>query len=132
MGSALASLIFLVLRVLLGTDHGQHKALLCALFVFVEIALTLGMLQFWTLDCLYILVEGQVRVSRGEEELSICQSPDTLGELAVLGEKPRSADCKALTDVLALRIKKEEFSVLLDERPEMARGLIKVLLKYAG
>lgn len=81
-------------------------------------------------DCLYVVVEGEVQISMEGEEVSICKSPDTLGELSILGERPRSADCVAQSEVVALRLDKSDFWVLLDERPEIAKGVIRMLLKY--
>ena len=83
-------------------------------------------------DCLYVIVEGEVRVAQDGEEVKICQSPDTLGELSILGERPRSADCVAISEVVALRLDKDDFDFLLDDRPEIARGLIQVLLTYVS
>ncbi len=51
-------------------------------------------------DCLYIVVDGKVRISRmvpgmGEECLSILARGEVFGELALIDEQPRSADARA-------------------------------------
>jgi CRP-like cAMP-binding protein len=51
-------------------------------------------------DCLYIVVEGSVRISRmvpgmGEECLSILSRGEVFGELALIDEQPRSADARS-------------------------------------
>jgi HEAT repeat protein len=81
-------------------------------------------------DCLFVIVEGTAKVIMEGAEISTCQTPETLGELSVLAERPRSADCVAETHVVALRLAKSDFWALLDERPEIAKGVIKTLLKY--
>ena len=82
-------------------------------------------------DCLYVIVEGEVQVSKDGEEVTICRSPETFGELSILGERPRSANCQAQTDLVVLQLDKNDFWSLLDDRPKIAKGVIQVLLKYA-
>jgi len=79
-------------------------------------------------DCLYILVDGEVmaRVAEGEEY--IIRSGEVIGERAVLSEQPRSADCTALTDVVALRIDKQDFWKLMNEQPKITIEILKVLV----
>jgi CRP-like cAMP-binding protein len=80
-------------------------------------------------DCLYILVEGEVVADLpggGERRMT---SGQVLGELAVLAQRPRSADCRAVTPVVALRLDKEAFWELLDRRPELAVEVMRVLVE---
>ena len=79
-------------------------------------------------DCLYIIVEGEVTIKVDGEERAIRVKGDILGELAVLSEQPRMADCVALTDVIALRIDKVDFWELMSERSEITIGIMKVLV----
>lgn len=65
------------------------------------------------------------------EQVSTCASLDTLGELAILSDEPRTATCTARTDLVTPRLDKSDFWELMGERPEIAKGVIKVLLKYA-
>jgi CRP-like cAMP-binding protein len=51
-------------------------------------------------DCLYIVVDGAVRISRmvpgmGEECLTILERGEVFGELALVDDQPRSADARA-------------------------------------
>ena len=80
-------------------------------------------------DCLYILVEGDVSVTLADGGGRTLTSREVIGELAVLAERPRSADCRALSDVIALRIDKTAFWQLLDERPDIAIEVMKVLVE---
>ncbi len=80
-------------------------------------------------DCLFIVVEGQVGAEIDGRQVRVSHSREVLGELAVLSEQPRTADCTALSDVVALRIDKKDFWNLLQERPQIAVDVMKVLVQ---
>jgi HEAT repeat protein len=82
-------------------------------------------------DCLYVIVDGQAEVSREGKTLATLGPREVIGELAVLSDKPRTADCVAKSPVLALKIGKQEFWGLLDERPEIATAVLRhVVQRY--
>lgn len=80
-------------------------------------------------DCLYIIVEGEVVVELEGGTKRTLSSREVFGELAVLAEQPRSADCSARTRVVALRIDKADFWQLLNERPQITIEVMKVLVE---
>ena len=73
---------------------------------------------------LYAIVEGRVRVHRGERTVVELGPPDTVGELAVLDPAPRTASVTALEPTLALRVDQTVLDELLIEWPELAHGVI--------
>ena len=79
-------------------------------------------------DCLYILVAGEVRISVNAEREYSAHSREVIGERSVLTEQPRSADCTALTDVVALRIDKKDFWTLMEEQPQITIEVLKVIV----
>ena len=79
-------------------------------------------------DCLYILVAGEVVALRDDEEY-IIRSREVIGERSVLTEQPRSADCTALSDVVALRIDKKDFWKLMEEQPKITIEILKVVVE---
>jgi len=79
-------------------------------------------------DCLYILVAGRVHIKRDAEHQDTAQSREVIGEISVLTEQPRSADCTALTDVVALRIDKKDFWTLMEEQPQITIEVLKVIV----
>ena len=79
-------------------------------------------------DCLYIIVSGQVAIKIDGEQKAVLKARDIIGEMAVLSSQPRTADCTALTDIIALKIDKADFWKLMSELPEIAIGVMKVLV----
>jgi len=79
-------------------------------------------------DCLYVVVDGEASVeARGVGQIAVHGPRSVLGEMAILSGRPRSADCTAITDIIALRVDRNDFLDLLAERPPLALGVIKVL-----
>ena len=79
-------------------------------------------------DCLYIIVEGEVIASMEGGIERVSSSREVIGELAVLAEQPRSADCSARTRVVALRIDKAAFWRLLNAQPQITIEVMKVVV----
>jgi NTE family protein len=82
-------------------------------------------------DSLYVVLTGRLEVviENGPEVkvIRILGHGDSVGELALLTESPRSASARARRDSELLRVAREHFARLLDERPEFAAGLTRVL-----
>lgn len=78
-------------------------------------------------NCLYIIFKGQVRVHMGDQTLALLKENDFFGELSLLDTETRSASVTAVTDTLLLRLDQEPFYELMENRMEVARGVIKTL-----
>jgi CRP-like cAMP-binding protein len=78
-------------------------------------------------QCMYIIYEGEVRIHAGSTELARLGNRDFFGELALLDPEPRSASATTLADTFLLRIDQQAFFELIDERPEVGKGILKVL-----
>ena len=78
-------------------------------------------------DCMYIIEEGNIRIHKGDTTLAILKEKEVFGELSLLDADTRSASATADTDCVLFRIEQEPFYELLDERPEVAKGFIKIL-----
>lgn len=78
-------------------------------------------------NCMYIIVDGSMRVhSQGQTIISL-EAGTTVGELAILDPEPRTASVTASEDSFLFRIDKEPFDEVLAERPEIALGVIRTL-----
>ena len=80
-------------------------------------------------DSMYILVSGEMEVRADGGGLDALGPRDVFGEMALLDAEPRLASITALEDTLLLRLDQEPFYELMDERIEVARGIIRVLLQ---
>ena len=78
-------------------------------------------------DCMYIVVSGQVRVHDGEQTINLLNEGDIFGEMAILDPGPRMASVSAVTANLLLRLDQDALNELMEERSEIARGIIRVL-----
>ncbi len=80
-------------------------------------------------DWLFVVAEGRIRVHIGERTLIETGPGGVVGEFAVLAPAPRSASVTAIEPSLLLRLRRGPFEELLDDRPEIARGVISTLAR---
>ena len=81
-------------------------------------------------DCLYIIVNGRVRVHDGQRTLNFLKTGDVFGEMAMLDAEVRSASVTAVEDTRLFRLDQEPFYTLMTTRIEVARGVIRVLSQH--
>ncbi len=82
-------------------------------------------------DDLYVVAEGSCEAVKDGEVVSVLAAGKAFGELGVLDGAPRAATVRAKSAAVLLRIPRREFEALLDESPELSKGVIKALLVYA-
>jgi CRP/FNR family transcriptional regulator len=83
-------------------------------------------------DALYVLEDGQLRVSRflaaGQEAvLAVVEAPAALGELALLDGAPRDATLTAQSQVTVRLVPRTAFLALLRAEPGVVEGLLRTL-----
>jgi len=82
-------------------------------------------------DAAYILIEGVAAVvmqsAAGPRIVARLGRDDVVGEVAVLGDVPRTASVRAETPLTVLRISKEAFLGLLRDFPQMAVCMMRVV-----
>jgi len=81
-------------------------------------------------DDLFVLAEGALRVVKDGVEVGRILAGQAFGELGVLDGEARAASVFADGPARLVRIPRVELEALLDESPELARGIIKTLLGY--
>ena len=78
-------------------------------------------------DCMYIIQQGNIKIHKANTTLAILKEKEVFGELSLLDADTRSASATADTDCILYKIDQEPFYELMDERPEVAKGFIKIL-----
>src|SRR5918911_1065943 len=85
-------------------------------------------------DSLYIVLSGKIKVGRraadGRQNLIALIGPsDMVGELSLFDPGPRTATATAVTDARLARLKKTSLRPWLNNRPEIAEQLLRVLAR---
>jgi len=82
-------------------------------------------------DAAYLIIEGEADVlvdtPTGPLVLATLGANDIVGEMAILGDVPRTATVQAKTRIVALRIAKEPFMRMVREFPTMAVSIMREL-----
>lgn len=74
-------------------------------------------------DGIYIVVEGEMSLKRGGKEEKVVASPDSIGEWALFDDQQWVYSAVAKVNTELLTIKRDDFYDLLDDQPEIGRGL---------
>lgn len=86
-------------------------------------------------DKLYIILEGRIRISKfipgvGEEALAVLDRGDFFGEMALIDDKPRSADARAHEkDVTVLSIDRATLNEILSMDPHASLQFLNLLCR---
>jgi len=82
-------------------------------------------------DAAYIILSGTadvvINTDGSEQCVAQVKSNDVIGEIAILIDVPRTATVQATSDIVALAVTKENFFKLLNNFPDMAVEVMRVL-----
>jgi len=78
-------------------------------------------------ETMYIIKEGEVEVSVQGKYIRTLRSGDSLGEMALIDDSPRSADAIAKTDCALIPVDERRFLFLVHEQPMFAMHLMRVI-----
>jgi len=68
-------------------------------------------------DLFFVIVDGTIRIERGDRTIRSMTAGGFLGEIALVDQRPRTATATCVTDVRLLQIRRHEFERLLDTLP---------------
>jgi CRP-like cAMP-binding protein len=74
-------------------------------------------------DKAYLIVDGEVSVRKGGQEVARLGPGDVIGEMAIVNHKLRSASVVSLTQLEVVHFTKESLEQLLDEVPVFGDAL---------
>jgi CRP-like cAMP-binding protein len=80
-------------------------------------------------DSMYVVVEGKVRLTRGEKEVTVAGNMEAFGTWALFDDEPRVATATALEPSRILRLDKEDFIDLLADHVAITQSIMKTLAK---
>jgi CRP-like cAMP-binding protein len=78
-------------------------------------------------NCMYIIFHGGVRIHRGDQTLAEFHDKDFFGELSLLDTESRSASATTIKDSFLLKIDQGPFYDLMESRPEVVKGVLRIL-----
>jgi HEAT repeat protein len=78
-------------------------------------------------DHMFLIVDGEVLIQRGEMPVRKLGPRDFFGEMSIIDGEPRSASATAVTDCLLLRIDKEDFQDLLSTHNSATVSVVRAL-----
>ena len=80
-------------------------------------------------DAMYTVIDGKVRLTRGEKEVMVAGKMEAFGTWALFDDEPRVATATALEASQLLRIDKEEFIDLLADHVAITQSILKTMAK---
>jgi len=78
-------------------------------------------------DSMYIVVDGNVRIHKGEHHIVTLGKSTVLGDMALLDQEPRSADATAEAETTLFKIAQDGFYELMGGNSEIMQQIIKML-----
>ena len=76
---------------------------------------------------MFIILEGSVSIHSGEKEIAQLEKGESLGEMALLDDEPRSADATAGQNTVLLKINQDGFYELMAGNAEIMKQIIRLL-----
>ena len=80
-------------------------------------------------DSMYMVIEGQVKLTRGGEEVMVAQEKDVFGTWALFDDEPLVVTATTLKATRVLRIDKEDFIDLLADYVAITQSILKTMAK---
>lgn len=78
-------------------------------------------------DCMYILVEGEVSITREGHLIKRLKPGEFFGEMSLFDGETRSATASATTRLRLLRLERTDLLHLMDEQPSIAIAMCQTL-----
>ena len=78
-------------------------------------------------DSMYFIFNGEIRISKGDNELVCLKRGDYFGEMALLDGEPRSADATTITNSVLLKLNSNKFKNVLYSNQHVVKGVLSML-----
>ena len=80
-------------------------------------------------ECMYVVASGEVEIVMGDQVVNVLGPESIFGELALITKEPRSATARARGDCRLVEIAEKRFLYLVNETPNFALEVMRVLTK---
>ncbi|MDF2670145.1 MAG: hypothetical protein K0R67_2451, partial [Paenibacillus sp.] len=78
-------------------------------------------------DIMHGIIEGSVRVHRDSETIAVLEEGECFGEMAIIDNEPRSADCTAASTSVLLQLSREQVLTFCFGRIDVMKGMLRIL-----
>jgi hypothetical protein len=78
-------------------------------------------------DSMFVVIDGNVRIHKGDHHIVTLGKSTVLGDMALLDQEPRSADATAEAETTMLKISQDGFYELMAGNSEIMQQIIKML-----
>ena len=82
-------------------------------------------------DCMYLIVSGDVRISRAGQYEVVASVGELFGEMSLFDGETRLASVAAVRRVRLLRLDRQDLFELMEEQPAIAIGICQTLSRHA-
>lgn len=80
-------------------------------------------------DSMYLVLDGAVRLHRGEMEVTVARESDVFGTWALFDDDPRVVTATTVESTHVLRIEKDDFVDLLADHVQITQGVLKGMVQ---
>ena len=80
-------------------------------------------------DGMYLVVEGEVRLHRGETEVTVARSGEAFGTWSLFDDELRVVSATCGADSQLLKIEKDDFVELLADHVELTQAILKSVVR---
>ena len=80
-------------------------------------------------DSMYLVLEGKIRLHRGETEVTVAGTREAFGTWALFDDEPRVVAATALENSNLLRIDKDDFIEVLADNIQITTGVLKAIVR---
>ncbi len=80
-------------------------------------------------DCMYLVLEGAVRLHRGPTEATTAKSKEASGTWALFDDEPRVVAATCIEPTHLLRVDKDDFIEVLADNVQITQGVLKAVVR---
>ena len=80
-------------------------------------------------DCMYLVLQGAVRLHRGNTDVTIAKSKEAFGTWALFDDEPRVVAATCTEPTRLLRVDKDDFIEVLADNVQITQGVLKAIVR---